>query len=50
MITRLLWLALIAFVLWWMVEQPSAAAHAASGIGRALYTAASGFSRFLSAL
>jgi hypothetical protein len=50
MIRRIAGWLLVAFLLWWAVREPAQAAHAADGIGRALYVAATGFSRFLSAL
>lgn len=43
------WL-LIAFVVWWVVQQPGNASHLIHNIGSALATAASGLSRFISSI
>lgn len=39
--------ALIALVVWWITEQPSAAAHLVHNIGTFLSTAATGLSSFV---
>lgn len=47
--TILGWLAL-AFVLWWVIEDPTAAAHVVHNIGTFLTTAAHGISNFFAAI
>jgi len=47
--TVLGWLAL-AFVVWWIIEQPSAAAHVVHNIGVFLTSAAHGLSSFFSSI
>jgi hypothetical protein len=42
--------AAIAFVVWWVIEQPASAAHLVHNIGTFLATAASGLSNFVSSL
>jgi hypothetical protein len=42
--------AAIAFVVWWVIEQPQAAAHLVHNIGVFLSTAASGLSSFVSSI
>lgn len=39
--------AAVAFVLWWIIQQPDSAAHLVHNIGTFLSTAASGFSHFI---
>ena len=43
------WLAL-AFVVWWVVTQPTNAAHLVHNIGTFLSTAASGLSHFVTSI
>jgi hypothetical protein len=43
------WLVL-AFVLWWVIEDPSRAAHVVHNIGNFLSTAAHGLSQFFASL
>ena len=43
------WLAL-AFVIWWIVEQPAGAAHVVHNIGTFLTAAAHGISNFFASL
>jgi len=43
------WLAL-AFVIWWVIEQPTGAAHIVHNIGAFLSTAASGLSHFFASI
>jgi len=43
------WLAL-AFVIWWVIEQPTGAAHIVHNIGVFLSTAASGLSHFFASV
>ena len=39
--------AAVAFVVWWVIEQPAGAAHLVHNIGTYLSTAASGLSDFV---
>jgi hypothetical protein len=39
--------ALIAFVVWWIVQQPASAAHLVHNIGTLLSSAANGLSHFV---
>ena len=39
-----------AFVVWWIVKEPTSAAHLVTNIGNFLSTAASGFSHFVSSI
>jgi hypothetical protein len=43
------WLA-IAFVVWWVIEQPSGAAHVVHNIGVFLTSAAHGLSNFFASI
>jgi hypothetical protein len=47
--TVLGWLA-IAFIVWWVIEQPTAAAHVVHNIGAFLTAAAHGLSNFFSSI
>jgi hypothetical protein len=47
--TILGWAAL-AFVVWWVIEQPTAAAHLVHNIGAFLSTAAHGLSSFFASI
>ncbi len=47
--TILGWLAL-AFVIWWVIEQPAAAAHVVHNIGAFLTSAAHGLSNFFASI
>jgi hypothetical protein len=40
----------IAFVVWWVVKEPTSAAHLVNNIGNFLSSAASGFSHFVSSI
>lgn len=42
--------AVIAFVVWWVIESPDAAAHLVHNIGTFLSTSASGLSNFVSGI
>jgi hypothetical protein len=42
--------ALIAFLLWWIIQQPTSAAHLVHNIGTFLSTAANGLSHFVSSI
>jgi len=43
------WLAL-ALVVWWVIQQPTSAAHVVHNIGTFLSTAASGITRFFTSI
>jgi hypothetical protein len=47
--TILKWLA-IAFVIWWIIQQPTNAAHLVHNIGTLLSSAASGLSHFVASI
>jgi hypothetical protein len=47
--TILGWLA-IAFVVWWVIEQPTGAAHVVHNIGAFLTAAAHGLSNFFASI
>ncbi len=47
--TILGWLAL-AFVIWWIIEEPASAAHVVNNIGAFLTSAAHGISSFFASL
>jgi hypothetical protein len=38
--------AVVAFIIWWIIEQPTGAAHVVHNIGTFLSTVASGISSF----
>ena len=42
--------AAVAFIVWFVIEQPTAAAHIVHNIGAFLATAASGFSHFVASI
>ena len=42
--------AVVAFVIWWVIEAPDSAAHLVHNIGNFLSTAASGLSHFVSSI
>jgi len=42
--------AVIAFVVWWVIKEPTSAAHLVTNIGNFLSTSASGFSHFVSSV
>ena len=43
------WLA-VAFIIWWIIEQPTAAAHVVHNIGTFLTSAAHGISSFFASI
>jgi hypothetical protein len=47
--TILTW-AGVAFLIWWIIQQPTAAAHLVHNIGGLLTTAAGGLSHFVSSI
>jgi len=42
--------AAIAFIVWWVIEQPTNAAHLVHNIGTFLSTAAAGLSHFMASI
>jgi hypothetical protein len=42
--------ALIAFIVWWVIQQPTNAAHLVHNIGTLLTTAATGLSHFVASI
>jgi hypothetical protein len=42
--------AAIAFVVWWVIQQPTNAAHLVHNIGTFLSSSATGFSHFVSSI
>ena len=42
--------AAIAFVVWWIIKQPTSAAHLVSNIGNFLSSSANGLSHFVSSI
>jgi hypothetical protein len=42
--------AAIAFIVWWVIQQPTSAAHLVHNIGTFLSTAATGLSHFVSSI
>jgi len=40
----------VAFLLWWVIQQPASAAHLVHNIGSLLSTAATGLSHFISSI
>jgi hypothetical protein len=49
-LSKVLQYLLIAFVIWWVIQQPSNASHLVHNIGTLLTTAATGVSHFISSL
>jgi hypothetical protein len=47
--TVLTWAA-VAFVLWWVIQQPTSAAHLVHNIGSILTSAANGLSHFIASV
>jgi hypothetical protein len=42
--------ALIAFVIWWVIQEPTSAAHFVHNIGTLLTTVANGLSHFVASI
>jgi hypothetical protein len=42
--------AVVAFIVWWVIEQPTDAAHLVHNIGDLLSTAATGLSHFVASI
>ncbi len=40
----------VAFIVWWVIEEPTSAAHLVNNIGHFLATAAAGISSFVSSI
>ena len=49
-LSRILTYAAIAFVIWWVIQQPTSAAHLVHNIGTLLSTAAHGLSNFVASI
>ena len=47
---QILMYAFIAFVIWWVIQQPTNAAHLVHNIGTLLTSAANGLSHFVSSI
>lgn len=47
--TVLKWAA-VAFVLWWIIQQPTSASHIVHNVGSFLTEAATGFSHFIASI
>jgi hypothetical protein len=48
--TDILKWALVAFVVWWVIQEPGNAAHLVHNIGNLLSSAASGLSHFVASI
>jgi hypothetical protein len=44
------WWAVVAFLVWWVIEQPAAGAHLVHNIGQFLSNAGAGLSNFVSSI
>jgi hypothetical protein len=49
-LTTILKWAILAFIVWWVIEAPGNAAHLVHNIGTFLSTAAGGLSRFVASI
>jgi hypothetical protein len=49
-LSKILTYLAIAFVIWWVVQQPTSAAHLVHNIGNLLSTAAHGLSNFVASI
>jgi hypothetical protein len=49
-LSKILTYLAIAFVIWWVIQQPTSAAHLVHNIGNLLSTAAHGLSNFVASL
>jgi hypothetical protein len=49
-LTDILKWALVAFVVWWVIQEPANAAHLVHNIGTLLSSAASGLSHFVASI
>ena len=49
-LSKILTYVAIAFVIWWVIQQPTSAAHLVHNIGDLLSTAAHGLSNFVASI
>jgi hypothetical protein len=49
-LSKILTYLAIAFVIWWVIQQPASAAHLVHNIGNLLSTAAHGLSNFVASI
>ncbi|HEY5398469.1 MAG TPA: hypothetical protein VIL16_24095 [Trebonia sp.] len=49
-LSKILTYLAIAFVIWWVIQQPTSAAHLVHNIGNLLSTAAHGLSNFVASI
>jgi hypothetical protein len=49
-LSKILTYLAIAFVIWWVIQQPTSAAHLVHNIGNLLSTAAHGLSSFVASI
>ena len=49
-LSKILTYVLIAFVIWWVIQQPTSAAHLVHNIGTLLSEAAHGLSNFVASI
>ena len=49
-LSRILTYLLIAFIIWWVIQQPTSAAHLVHNIGALLSEAAHGLSSFVASI
>ena len=47
---RLIWYAIVAFIIWWVIEQPEQAAAAAHRLSAVLQHASISFGKFVSSI
>ena len=49
-LSKILTYVVIAFIIWWVIQQPTSAAHLVHNIGTFLSTAAHGLSNFVASI
>ena len=49
-LSKILTYVVIAFIIWWVIQQPTSAAHLVHNIGNLLSTAAHGLSNFVASI
>jgi hypothetical protein len=49
-LSRILTYLVIAFIIWWVIQEPTSAAHLVHNIGALLSEAAHGLSRFVASI
>jgi hypothetical protein len=49
-LSKILTYVVIAFVVWWVIQQPTSAAHLVHNIGDLLSSAAHGFANFVASI